>query len=304
MILGFNCTYHRAKHNKFHEASIVDVAQIEKGLRTETHRGIMAGIEKLKVAITGGADGIGWAMAQAFAARDYQVAIFDLDAQMATKRARELGDEHLALGCDVCDEVAVEVAVTQMQSAFGGCDVLVNNAGIGDSTEPSVTQSAAHFRKMLDVNLTGSFVMSREIAKHMIAQNRGGAIVNIASIAGLVGLPKRNGYGAAKAGVIALTRSLACEWAEHGIRVNAVAPGYVETQMVRGLAKDGLLDIDAIQRRCPMGRLIQPAEIAEAVYFLASPAASAITGTVLNVDGGWQAYGAAGDAAIIAGENS
>ena len=138
--------------------------------------------------------------------------------------------------------------------------------------------------------------MSRHIAAAMIATGRGGAIVNFASIAAFAGLPRRNAYGAAKAGIVAMTRNMACEWAAAGIRVTAVAPGYVETDLVRNLVAQGLLDPDLIRRRTPMGRMIAPEEIAEAVWFLASPAASAITGTVLSVDAGWSAFGAAGDA--------
>ncbi|OZO45714.1 short-chain dehydrogenase, partial [Pseudomonas fluorescens] len=111
------------------------------------------------------------------------------------------------------------------------------------------------------------------------------------------GLPRRNAYGAAKAGIIAMTRSMGSEWGEKGIRVNAVAPGYVRTALVEKLIGDGLLDPATLIGRTPLGRMLEPSEIAEAVYFLASPAASAITGTVLSVDGGWNAFGAAGDPA-------
>jgi NAD(P)-dependent dehydrogenase (short-subunit alcohol dehydrogenase family) len=128
----------------------------------------------------------------------------------------------------------------------------------------------------------------------MLAQ-RSGAIVNLGSIAGLAGIPARNAYGAAKAGIVAMTRSLACEWARDGVRVNAVAPGYVATELVETLKRNGQMNLQAIERRTPMGRLAQPDEIARAISFLASDAASYITGTVLSVDGGWHAYGAAGD---------
>jgi NAD(P)-dependent dehydrogenase (short-subunit alcohol dehydrogenase family) len=128
----------------------------------------------------------------------------------------------------------------------------------------------------------------------------GRAIVNIASIAGLGGLPRRNGYGAAKAGIVAMTRSMACEWAASGVRVNAVAPGYVETALVRKLADEGFVDEARTRRRIPMGRLARPEEIAAAILFLCSPAASYITGTVLSVDGGWMAFADAGDASATA----
>jgi NAD(P)-dependent dehydrogenase (short-subunit alcohol dehydrogenase family) len=115
-------------------------------------------------------------------------------------------------------------------------------------------------------------------------------------MAGNLGLPRRNAYGAAKAGIHAMTRSMAVEWGRGGIRVNAIAPGYVRTPLMAKLEQEGKVDTSAIARRAPLGRLGTPEEMAEAVFFLASPAASYIAGTVLNVDGGWQAFGMAGDA--------
>lgn len=246
--------------------------------------------------VTGGADGIGWATAQLFAARGHTVVIADIQADKAIARAEELGPEHMGLAADIRDEAQVAEVFAALDARYGRCDGLINNAGVGDSPVPSIEQTADHFRRVLDINLTGSFLMSQAAARRMIRSGRGGAIVNFSSIAGLGGLPLRNAYGAAKAGLIALTRNLACEWAGAGIRVNAIAPGYVETPLVLDLAARGLFDLDTVKARCPMGRLITPDEIAEAVWFLASPAASAITGTTLSVDAGWTAYGAAGAA--------
>lgn len=242
--------------------------------------------------VTGGAAGIGRATAQALAARGARVVIADLDGTAASVAAAALGPSHLGIGCDVADEASVAAAL----AAAGTVDILVNNAGIGDVNRPTTDQDAAHFRRLLDIHLTGAFVISREVARGLLAAGRSGTIVNLASIAALTGLPRRNAYGAAKAGLVALTRALACEWAGAGIRVNAVAPGYVATDLVRALIRDGLLDADRIRRRMPIGRMIEPAEVAAAIVFLASDQASAITGTVLTVDGGWTAYGAAEDA--------
>lgn len=242
--------------------------------------------------ITGGAEGIGWACAQTLADAGYRLALLDLDGAKAAARAEALGPGHLGLACDVTDEAGVAATLARV-AALGPVTALVNNAGIGDANLPTLDQSGAHFRKLVEVNLTGAFLVAREAARAMTA---GGAMVNMASIAALTGLARRNGYGAAKAGIVALTRSLACEWAGQGIRVNAVAPGYVRTELVAKLIADGLLDPGTIERRCPMGRLIEPAEIAAAVAFLLSPAASAITGATLSVDAGWMAFGAAGDA--------
>lgn len=245
--------------------------------------------------ITGAADGIGWQMAQTFAARGHRVALADLDGARAVARAASLGPAHLGLTCDVTDEAAARDTMREAVTRLGRLDVLVNNAGIGDTSAPTLEQTGAHFRRLLEVHVTGAFTMSREAATAML-DTGGGAIVNVASIAALTGLPRRNAYGAAKAGIVAMTRSMGAEWAGRGIRVNAVAPGYVRTALVEKLIAEGLLDARLIEARTPLGRMLAPAEVAEAAWFLASPAASGIVGTVLSVDGGWMAFGAAGDA--------
>lgn len=246
------------------------------------------------VLITGGADGLGWAMAQLFAKRDYHVVIADVDGDKASERAAELGENHEGHHCDVTIETDVKSLVATLQR----CDVLINNAGIADSPFPTVDQPLEHFQKVLAVHLSGTFVFSREIGAKMIAAGHG-AIVNVSSIAGLGGLPRRNAYSAAKAGIAMITRTMACEWAKYGLRVNAVAPAYVDTALVRRIVEAGRIDIDGIQRRTPLGRLISPNEVSEAVYFLASPTASGITGATLAVDGGWSAYGDYGDASEV-----
>jgi NAD(P)-dependent dehydrogenase (short-subunit alcohol dehydrogenase family) len=247
------------------------------------------------VIVTGGAAGIGWAIARAFAARGDRVAILDLDGAQAATRAAELGSGHLGLTCDVTDEASVRTAVDRAEEALGGLAAVVNNAGIGDNPAATLDQDLGGFRRVLSVHLDGTFLVSRAAARHMLPSGRG-AIVNIASIAALGGLPRRNAYGAAKAGIAAMTRSMACEWAHAGIRVNAVAPGYVATELVARLADAGGLDLGAIRRRIPLGALGEPKAIADAVVFLASDAARYVTGAVLPVDGGWSAFGAAGDA--------
>ncbi len=250
------------------------------------------------VLITGGADGIGWATARRFAASGHRVAIADLRAEAAEARAAELGPAHLGLGCDVAEEAQVVAAVAAVLARLGRIDVLVNNAGIPDSMAPTLAQETGFFMKLLAIHLQGTFVASREAARAMLAQG-GGAIVNLGSLAGNMGLPRRNAYGAAKAGIHSMTRSMAVEWGRGGIRVNAIAPGYVRTPLMAKLEQEGKVDTSAIARRSPLGRLGTPEEMAEAIWFLASPAASYISGVVLNVDGGWQAFGMAGDAPAV-----
>ena len=247
------------------------------------------------VAVTGAGDGIGWATATAFAQSGYAVCLIDIDAAKVAERARELGSMNLALGCDVASEVDVRRVFGGIEARFGRLDALVKNAGIGSPHLPTTEQTLESFYKVLSIHLGGTFLCARE-AHPLLKAGGAGAIVNISSIAGVTGLPRRNAYGAAKAGIAMMTRSLACEWAADGIRVNAVAPGFVATALVKKLEADGFVDGPRLQRRIPMARLADPAEIAQAIQFLASKAASYITGTVLSVDGGWAAFGDAGDA--------
>ncbi|MDT1064204.1 SDR family NAD(P)-dependent oxidoreductase [Paracoccus sp. CPCC 101403] len=244
--------------------------------------------------VTGGADGVGLATALRFRKAGIAVAIADIDQGKAQARVDE-GAADFAVRCDVSEEASVKAAIAALDERFGRLDAVVNNAGVGSAHKPTLEQEAAEFTRVLEVHLRGTFLMSRETIPLML-RSGGGAIVNISSIAGVVGLPRRNAYGAAKAGISQMTKSMACEFASRGIRVNAVAPGFIATALVTRLRDEGFVDFSRLFSRTPMGRLGEPAEIAEVIHFLCSPAASFVTGAVLSVDGGWSAFGDAGPA--------
>ncbi|MEO5640158.1 MAG: glucose 1-dehydrogenase [Sphingomicrobium sp.] len=245
--------------------------------------------------VTGAASGIGTAIARRLADDGYRLLLFDRAERRLAEVLNTLGERHAMVVGDVRSEEDAAEAVRVAEAHLGPVDTLINNVGVADAFRPTLDQSLDEFRRGVEVNLTSALIMARAVAPGMIAGG-GGGIVNIASIAGLLGLPRRNAYGAAKAGLIMMTRSLACEWAEHGIRVNAVAPGYIATPGVAALEQSGKRDLSEIRRRTPLGRLGEPAEIAHAVAFLASQDASYITGSTLSVDGGWAAYGDVGPA--------
>ena len=245
------------------------------------------------VLVTGAAGGIGRALAELFAEDGDTVVAVDLPGTDTAGLADGLGGSHVGLECDVAREEDVMRLFAEIDRRFGRIDVLVNNAAMGPTMAPTVDTTLASFRQTLAVNLIGPFVMAREAARRMTP---GGAIVNIASLAGVLGNPRRNAYSASKAGLISFTKSLACEWAARGIRVTAVAPGYVRTPMVAELEASGKVDLAAVRRRVPMGRMARPDEMARAARFLASPQARYITGSVLAVDGGWLSFNQPGDA--------
>lgn len=245
--------------------------------------------------VSGGGAGIGRAVAQRMAEAGYDVVIADRDGAAARSVCDSLAGQHLAVVCDVAEEASVAAAMAEVLDTFGRIDLLVNNAGIGAAHVPMLQQELADFERQLRVHVVGTFLLSRAALAPMTRQ-RSGSIVNLASIAGLSGLPRRNGYSAAKAAIVQMTRAMAAEVGPQGIRVNAVAPGYVQTALVQQLLEGGSLDHDRLVRRTPLGRLARPEEIAEAIHFLASPQAGFITGVVLPVDGGWTAFGDAGDA--------
>ena len=241
--------------------------------------------------ITGAAKGIGWATVEAFVASGVTPVLFDRDAQALDEAHRALSDrgvEHLAQPVDITDEQAVVAAFAAVENRYGRIDILVNNAGIA-IRHPAVDLSVADWQKVIDVNLTALFVCSRTAARSMIRAQRG-AIVNVASIMGLSGggLYPNASYQASKGAVVNLTRALASEWGASGIRVNAVAPTWVRTELTQKMFDDADI-VSRIREVTPMQQLAEPADIADAIVFLASDRARMITGHTLPVDGGFLA---------------
>jgi meso-butanediol dehydrogenase / (S,S)-butanediol dehydrogenase / diacetyl reductase len=239
--------------------------------------------------VTGGARGIGLAVAQWFLARDYRVALIDIDAETLRKAEAELADPErvLAVNHDVSKPDQVAEAIEKIDQRFGRIDALVNNAGVA-VFKPILQTTWEEWRYVLDTNLDGAFLCTQAAAPVML-RNGGGSIVNIASISGLRASTLRVAYGTSKGALIHLTKQQACELGNAGIRVNAVAPGPVLTEMAKQVHSTSIISdyFDAI----PLNRYGTPEEIAEAVGFLCSPAASYINGQVLAADGGFDASG-------------
>ncbi|MEQ9812072.1 MAG: SDR family NAD(P)-dependent oxidoreductase [Azospirillaceae bacterium] len=233
--------------------------------------------------VTGGAAGIGAAIVAAYRRAGWRVGVLDIEPP-------DTGDDDPAirfLATDVADPEAVERAVATIEQEVGPIAALVNNAGI-QQWAPLDTLDGEAWRRVLGVNLMGAVHGLGAVGPRMIGRRRG-AVVNIASIAALHGFPARGPYSASKAAIMALTRTAAVEWAPHGIRVNAVAPGFVETPLVARYLADGRLARPELEASVPLGRLARPEEIADVVVFLTSDAASYVTGQTVFVDGGFMA---------------
>lgn len=241
--------------------------------------------------ITGAGQGIGKKTAEVLAGRGYALALNDLRPIEATLASvRSTGALALEVLGDVSSETDVARIALDVSQYFGRVDLLVNNAGIS-FIRPAEDTGAEEWRRVLEVNLTGPFLMCRAFSKMMLAQGSG-AIVNVASVAGLSGIGDRSAYNASKHGLIGLTRTLASEWGGRGVRTNAVCPGWVKTEMDEADQAGGYYSDADIENRVPMGRFARPDEIAEAIAFLGDPALSGfVNGMELRVDGGWLADG-------------
>ncbi len=241
-----------------------------------------------KVAIvTGGGRGLGRAFAHALGAEGAKVVVASrnaADLEKVVAQAEEAGYEAFARPTDVTSEESVDGLVRDAVAHFGAVDVLVNNSGIV-TTRPLVDMSLEEWDGIIDTNLRGTFLATRAAGRQMIAQGRGGKVVNIASNFGLKGIPNHVGYSASKAGVVGFTRSAAVEWARHGIQVNAIAPGYFKTDMNVEVRGDEELE-QKILRTIPARRMADASELSTWIVALAGPASDFMTGEVIVIDGG------------------
>jgi len=249
----------------------------------------------LSVFITGGASGIGAATARRVLAAGGSVGIVDINRDAMQALAGELGDRLLWRECDALDEDGLTRALRDCEQRTPTVNGLVTCAGIPPLPKKIEDTPTADFARLVDSHLKGTFIACKVVGAAMAARGQG-AIVNLASVLSFRPGPVL-GYGAAKAAVVNLTEALAVQWGRKNVRVNAVAPGWTDTPFLRPKERSGTRDLTPILNATPMGRLMQPSEIAEVIFFLLSPAASAVTGATVPCDGGviagsgWNPYG-------------
>jgi NAD(P)-dependent dehydrogenase (short-subunit alcohol dehydrogenase family) len=242
--------------------------------------------------VSGASYGIGAATAVALARDGFDVAVSELrpdDLTATAKAISEAGGRAVPVALDLRSLPSIQHAMAEVVAVFGGLDTLVNNAGV-PLTRPAVDVSEREWDEVLGVNLRGTFFLSQQMGRHLIGSGRPGSIISIASTHGVVGIADRSTYGIAKAGIIQMTRMLAIEWARHGIRVNAVAPGTVETPSRAAVYAADPQRREFMINRVPLRRFGTAEEMAAAVCYLASSRAAYITGQTLLVDGGLTAY--------------
>ena len=236
-----------------------------------------------RVLITGGAFGIGRATAEAYAARGAKICILD------RTEVKDAPPDWVCLKGSATSSEDTEKAFSEMDRRWGGVDVAFANAGMA-ANKPSLDLTESEWQAVLDLNLTGVFLTCQAAGRRMVEQ-KSGLILATSSIYGLTAGKNRAAYTATKAAVANLVRTLAIEWGPHGVRVNAISPGYVETDMLLSLVQRGTLSTDKMKARTPLPRLGKPQDIAAMAAFLGSPGAAWINGAVIPVDGGWMANG-------------
>ena len=248
---------------------------------------------KGKVAIiTGASKGIGKGIAVRYAQEGAAVVLASRAMDLLTPIASQInqeGGKALAWEVDVTRFESVSTMVEKSVEQFGRLDIMVNNAGIS-MAHPSEELSPQDWQRALDTDLSGVFYGCQCAARKMIPQG-GGCIINITSVYGIVAAPGRAAYCASKAACNMLTKVLAIEWAKKNIRVNAIAPGYIRTELVQGVIDKGMLPLGAIEKRTPLGRIGEVEELLGLSVYLASDESGFMTGSVVNIDGGWEAYG-------------
>ena len=249
---------------------------------------------KDKVAIiTGASKGIGKAIAERYAKEGAWVMLASRSVAVLkeiAKAIKDSGGSASAMAVDVCDHRSVEALVHRTVSEFGCLDIMVNNAGIS-SAHASVDLTPEIWDQAVKTDLYGVFYGCQSAARAMMNQTSGGCIINITSMYGISAVPMRAAYCASKAGANMLTKVLSSEWASHGIRVNAIAPGYIRTELVQDIIDRGILDTGAIEKRTPLGRIGEVRDVVGMAVYLAGDEASFMTGSIITVDGGWTAYG-------------
>lgn len=236
------------------------------------------------VLVTGAASGIGAAVAEAFTAKGAKVAVLDINANQARAKAEALGADANPFVCDVSDQASVKAAVSGVVEVFGQIDIAINSAGIAVLT-PAEDMAISDWDRTIAINLKGSFLITQEVGRVMIATGKGGKIINLASQAGTVAIEEHVAYCASKFGVIGMSKTFAAEWGKYGITVNTISPTIVLTELGKKAwhGEKG----EAAKKRIPTGRFAYPEEIAAAAIFLASDAANMINGSDLLIDGGY-----------------